>query len=111
MAITLELTRPEDLVSLKVRGENLRLDAIDRNAPALVVQDRQAPAYLILEFPPQTTAETAFFEANIVAPETGAPDPDAGKGARAGSRSGSPRTRRFRSRSRACSTGRNCSRA
>jgi hypothetical protein len=79
MAITLELTRPEDLVSLKVRGENLRLDAIDRNAPALVVQDRQAPAYLILEFPPQTTAETAFFEANIVAPETGAPDPDAGK--------------------------------
>lgn len=79
MAITFALTRPEDLVSLEVRGENLRLDASDRNAPALVVQDPQAPAFLILEFPPQTTAETAFFEASIVAPESGAPDPDAGK--------------------------------
>ena len=78
MAITFELTRPEDLVSLTVRGENLHLDASDGNAPALVVQNAQAPAFLIFQFPPQTTAETAFFESSIVSPESNKPDPDAG---------------------------------
>ncbi|MGE3106992.1 MAG: hypothetical protein AB7G11_04140 [Phycisphaerales bacterium] len=74
MAMTFELSRPEDLLHLVVRGENLRLDASDPNDPVLVVQNEEAPAYLIIQFPPQTTAETAYFEASIVEPEA---DPDA----------------------------------
>lgn len=65
----LELTRPDDLLHLHVEGRNLRLDTSDPDYPALVVDDRTRPAFLIVGFPPQSIAETAYFEASVVTPE------------------------------------------
>src|SRR5205823_281436 len=52
--------------------------------PGLVVDDPSAPAALVVTLPPQTIAETAYFEASPVPadpPKNGPvrPDPDAGK--------------------------------
>jgi hypothetical protein len=79
MAIKIEVTRPEDLLRLKIEGDNLQLDAGDPEAPALTVEDPRRPAFLSVHFPPQSIAETAFFEASLVSPESNKPDPDAGK--------------------------------
>lgn len=84
MTIQFDLVRPDDLLNLRVRGVNLRLNAQDRNNPVLEVENAAEQAYLILDFPPQTIAERAYFEAPIVVigqdPESGVPaDPDAGK--------------------------------
>jgi hypothetical protein len=78
MAIKFELTRPDDLLSLKIEGDNLQLDASQSENPALVVENAAQPAFMTVIFPPQTIAETAFFEASIVPPESDKPDPDAG---------------------------------
>ncbi len=78
MAIKFEVTRPDDLLSLTIEGVNLRLDASRPEDPALVVEEPQQPAFLTVTFPPQTIAETAFFESSIVSPESNKPDPDAG---------------------------------
>jgi hypothetical protein len=66
---TVELIRPDDLLNLRVDTTNLRLDTTDAQHPVLVVDDPHRPAFLSIYFPPQTIAETAFFEASIVAPE------------------------------------------
>jgi len=81
MAIQFELVRPEDLLNLLVRGENLRLNGDDPKYPVLEVENSEKPAFLILTFPPQTIAERAYFEAPIVVigqdPQSGVPpDPD-----------------------------------
>ncbi len=55
--------RPDDLLNLEISGVNLRLDAGDPAAPALVVADQQQPALLVVTFPPQTTFEQAFYDA------------------------------------------------
>ncbi len=68
MAIKFDLLRPDDLLNLKIEGENLRLDAEDRSAPVLVLEDRSQPGYLIVTFPPQTVAEEAFYEASSTKP-------------------------------------------
>lgn len=78
MAIKFDVTRPDDLLNLKVEGINLGLDASQPESPALVVEDPQRPAFLTVIFPPQTIAETAFFESSMVSPESNRPDPDAG---------------------------------
>src|SRR5690606_737170 len=81
MAIQFELVRPEDLLNLLVRGENLRLNGDDPKYPVLELENSEKPAFLILTFPPQTIAERAYFEAPIVVigqdPQSGVPpDPD-----------------------------------
>ncbi len=78
----IELIRPDDLLNLQVQFDNLRVDFGDEEEePALVIQNAQQPAYLTFTFPPQTIAERAYFEAQIIAPEQGPlrKDPDAAK--------------------------------
>jgi hypothetical protein len=79
MAIKFEVTRPDDLLNLQFEGINLRLDAGQQDSPALVVENADQPAFLVVTFPPQTIAESAFFESSIVKPDAKVPDPDAGK--------------------------------
>jgi hypothetical protein len=83
MTVQFELLRADDLLNIRVRGENLRLNARNRAYPVLEVGDDTKPAFLVLTFPPQTIAERAYFEAPIVVvgqdPTSGVPsDPDAG---------------------------------
>lgn len=66
MAIQFELIRPDDLLNLRIRGENLRLNGNDPKYPVLEVENADKPAFLVLTFPPQTIAERAYFEAPIV---------------------------------------------
>lgn len=77
MSITFELIRPDDLLNLSIIGQNLRLERTSRRPAALVVENRAQPAYLIVIFPPQAIAETAFFETSPIKPESDRPDPDA----------------------------------
>jgi type VI protein secretion system component Hcp len=80
--LRLHLVRPDDLVNLEVEALNLRLDTDDPEDPALVADEPTAPARLIILFPPQTIAETAYFEAATFAGETAplppgqSPEPD-----------------------------------
>ena len=61
--VRVTVLRPDDLLNLEISGVNLRLDAGDPAAPALVVADQQQPALLVVTFPPQTTFEQAFYDA------------------------------------------------
>lgn len=76
MPIQFEITRPDDLLHLTFQGDNLRIDTSQPEAPVLVVENVQLPALLTITFPPQSIAETAFFESSVVSPETNKPDPD-----------------------------------
>ncbi|HEV2578996.1 MAG TPA: hypothetical protein VGU25_17455 [Acidobacteriaceae bacterium] len=68
MTFTFELLRPDDLLTLTVETQNLRLDVTDPNNPVLVVDQSSQPAYLVITFAPQNIAEQAFFETgNITA--------------------------------------------
>lgn len=82
MPIDFEITRPDDLLWLRVHGENLRLDDLGES-PYLVVEDAKADAFLVITFAPQTITETAFFESSVVQPDSKPdpkkPDPDSGK--------------------------------
>lgn len=79
MSIQFEVTRPDDLLHLTIQCDNLRIDTSQPEPPALVVDNPQNPAFLTVVFPPQSIAETAFFESSVVLPETNRTDPDAGK--------------------------------
>jgi hypothetical protein len=83
-----ELLRPDDLLNLQVQFDNLRVDLRKGEEPGLVVNNAQQPGFLTFIFPPQTIAERAYFEAQIVPPggagiqpEPNNPrkDPEAGK--------------------------------
>ena len=76
MALKFELTRPDDLLRLTIQGDNLRLDTSVPESPALVVENARLPAFLTVVFPPQTIAETAFFESTKIPPESNRPDTD-----------------------------------
>jgi hypothetical protein len=76
MALKFELTRPDDLLRLTIQGDNLRLDTSVPESPALVVENAQLPAFLTVVFPPQTIAETAFFESTKIPPESNRSDTD-----------------------------------
>jgi len=76
MPLQFEVTRPDDLLRLTFRCDNLRLDTSQPDAPALVVDSAQLPAFLTILFPPQSITETAFFESSLVTPEGNKPDPD-----------------------------------
>ncbi len=62
MALTIDVLRPDDLLTLTIEAQNLRLDATNPKQPMLVVDDPSSPAYLIITFPPQSIAEKAYFE-------------------------------------------------
>lgn len=68
MAIKFSLLRPDDLLNLQIEGENLRLDSSQADDPALVPEDPEKPAYLVVTFPPQTVIEQAYFESSPVDP-------------------------------------------
>jgi type VI protein secretion system component Hcp len=83
-ALRFEVIRPDDLLNFDVETVNLRIDTDEPQEPALVVADPALPARLIVTFPPQSIAETAYFESSVVgtpeAPPEIAPDggPDRG---------------------------------
>jgi hypothetical protein len=75
MALKAQLLRPDDLLNLKLEAVNLRLDTSDAESPALVPVDPAQDCYLIVTFPPQTVAETAFFETSPVPAPPNQPPP------------------------------------
>jgi hypothetical protein len=60
--LTIRLLRPDDLLVLSARGENIVLDASDRAAPVLRPAPEGGEARLVFELPPQHLAEAACFE-------------------------------------------------
>lgn len=75
MALTVEVLRPEDLLTLTIEGQNLRLDTTDPKKPMLVVDTPSQPAYLIVSFPPQSITEKAYFEVGNPQPPFNNPPP------------------------------------
>ena len=74
-ALRLRLVRPDDLLNLEIEAVNLRLDTDDPADPALVVDEPAAPARLVVLFPAQTIAETAYFESPPFEGEVAPPPP------------------------------------
>jgi hypothetical protein len=73
--------RPEDFVRIDFEFRNLKIQGGE--APVLV-KDKPGPSYVIVHFPPQNIAESAYFEADntkfpIKAVPGKPPDPDMGK--------------------------------
>jgi hypothetical protein len=62
MAFKVRVIRPDDLLNLLFEFRNLRLDKKSKDGPALVLEDAQQAAYLIVHFPPQTIAEEAAYK-------------------------------------------------
>ena len=73
----IEVVRPDDLLNLEIETVNLRLDTEEE--PALVLEDPELPARLSVTFPPQTIAETAYFESSKVGAATAEILPDGGR--------------------------------
>ena len=69
MGLTIEILRPDDLLTLAIEAQNLRLDTTDPKNPKLVVDDSSQPAYLIVNFAPQHIIEKAYFETGNVTTE------------------------------------------
>lgn len=69
MTFSIEVTRPDDLLRLRMDARNLRIDRREGEGPALVVDDPAQPAFLVVNFSPQAIAEGAFYEATIVTPD------------------------------------------
>jgi hypothetical protein len=66
MAVSIEITRPDDLLRLRIQGRNLRVDTSGDDGAALVVEDAGLDAFLLVHFAPQAIAEGAYYEATIV---------------------------------------------
>lgn len=80
MAFSIEITRPDDLLRLRIEAHNLRRAPNRTGPPVLVVEDAAQPAFLAIHFPPQAIAEGAFYEATVVnvepdVPPDGKPQP------------------------------------
>ena len=65
MNFSIEITRPDDLLRLRIDARNLKVDR-DDSGTHLIVDAAAQPAFLIVNFPPQAIAEGAYFEASIV---------------------------------------------
>ena len=76
MSFTVEVTRPDDLLRLRLDTRNLRVERPEGEggSATLVVDDPSQPAFLIVNFPPQAIAEDAYYEATIVASPDVPPD-------------------------------------
>ncbi|HVN54466.1 MAG TPA: hypothetical protein VMT46_09055 [Anaerolineaceae bacterium] len=68
MTLKIDLLRPDDLLNLHIEGENLRIDTSQEGDPALVLEDASQPGYLVVNFPPQTVVEQAFYESSATQP-------------------------------------------
>jgi hypothetical protein len=66
MNFSIEITRPDDLLRLRIDARNLKVDRGSTGATNLVLDDAAQPGFLIVNFPPQAIAEGAYFEASIV---------------------------------------------
>ena len=66
MSIRTTIVRPDDLLNLRIEAVNMRLDTSDVEHPALVAEVPAQPSYLVVEFPPQTIVEEAFFESSAL---------------------------------------------
>src|SRR5262245_28362340 len=66
MNFSIEITRPEDLLRLRIDARNLKVDRSPNGTTDLAVDDAAQLAFLIVNFPPQAIAESAYFEASIV---------------------------------------------
>lgn len=75
MAVRVDLLRPDDLLNLRIDGENLRLDAGGADGPVLVLDDAARPGFLIVTFPPQTVVEQAVYESSPTPPPNFPPVP------------------------------------
>ena len=71
MALRANLVRPDDLLDLQIEGVNLRLDLDDPGAPAVVVDDPDTDACLVVVFPPQAIVEEATFESSSLEQPSG----------------------------------------
>ncbi len=60
----IDLIRPDDLLHLSFEFINLRIDSDDPSNPILTINDASKDAFVIVTFPPQTIAETAYFESS-----------------------------------------------
>jgi len=69
LEFVINILRPDDLVALTILPQNLQLDTSDPKKPMLVVKDSSAPAYLVVQFPPQSITEKAYFEVGNVTSE------------------------------------------
>jgi hypothetical protein len=80
--LTINLLRPDDLVSLSIELHNLRLDLSRPRRPRLVLEQPSVPAFLIVSFQPQHICEKAYFEVskkvkqNPLPPNPASPKPD-----------------------------------
>lgn len=76
MALKFHLLRPDDLLDLTVEAVNLRITAQRKTRkPVLGIDDPAKPAYLVVNFPPQTVTEQAVYESSPTNP----PPPPAGE--------------------------------
>jgi hypothetical protein len=66
VTFSFEVIRPDDLLCLHMEARNLRLDRPQGQPPALVVEDANQPAFLIVHFQPQSIAEGGYHEATIL---------------------------------------------
>jgi len=78
VTFSFEVIRPDDLLRLQMEARNLRIDRPQGQPPALVVEDANQPAFLIVHFQPQAIAEGGYFEATILTsdvPDDAKPQP------------------------------------
>jgi hypothetical protein len=70
VVLDIPVLRIDDLVSLRIRAVNLKLDTdTPGEGPALVCADPARDSLLVVRFPPQTIFEQAFYEAGAEAYE------------------------------------------
>lgn len=64
MVFKVDLIRPDDLLNLHIEGVNLQVNPSSGEQATITFEDLAKPAYLVVQFPPQTIAERVFFETN-----------------------------------------------
>lgn len=69
--------RPDDLLLLRFHFHGLKLQQVSAGQPWTLVKDppNQPKPLIIVEFPPQSIGEEAFFETTAIPPPTGQPPP------------------------------------
>jgi hypothetical protein len=75
MSFSFEILRAADLLTLQVDAINLKLDGSNPEQPKLVIDAASQPAYLIIQFPPQSITERAYYETENDGPGSDALDP------------------------------------
>lgn len=81
MPLIVNLLRPDDLITLSIELQNLRLELSRPRRPRLVLDQTSLPAFLIVNFQPQSIAEKAYFEVskkikqNPLPPNSSGPSP------------------------------------